>query len=164
MTYNRCVGTRYCGNNCPYSVRQFNWLEPLWGRAAGSAAQPGCHPSRQKGRNGEVHLSASSVSAAPRKRPMPKAATCFRTNLPPPALRPARRTRSRSAMSRTRIGTSRQSYGTTPRRFRLLEELGTSAGRGLFKDGRSGDGAGRLRRRRDADALCGLVRAGLTGI
>ncbi len=52
MAYNRCIGTRYCGNNCPYKVRRFNWHD--WNGA--DSFKDNQQPLIESGRINEVTL------------------------------------------------------------------------------------------------------------
>ena len=44
MVYSRCVGTRFCANNCPYTVRFFNWFEPEWAEPLQRQLNPDVSP------------------------------------------------------------------------------------------------------------------------
>ena len=65
MAYNRCIGTRYCANNCPWKVRRFNWFDynerPLDGLYYGPLARKGMADSLKMSKNPNVTVRMRGV-------------------------------------------------------------------------------------------------------
>ena len=65
MAYNRCIGTRYCANNCPWKVRRFNWFDynqrPLDELYFGPLAPKGMADSLQMSKNPNVTVRMRGV-------------------------------------------------------------------------------------------------------
>jgi Fe-S-cluster-containing dehydrogenase component len=124
MTYNRCVGTRYCSNNCPYKVRRFNFLHYV----------DDTGPTLKLMRNPDVtvrsrgvmekctycvqRINAARISALIDNRAVggDEVVTACQAACPAQAIKFGNLNDSQSAVARAKAG---------PRNYALLEELNT---------------------------------------
>ncbi|HEX6630612.1 MAG TPA: 4Fe-4S dicluster domain-containing protein, partial [Gemmatimonadaceae bacterium] len=124
MVYNRCVGTRFCSNNCPYKVRRFNWFD--YNRDVGDVAALQKNPDvtvRERGvmekctfcvqriRGAEIQARVDGRELGPNE-----VATACQQACPTRAIVFGSLTGTGSEVARLR---------DDPRAYRVLEELGT---------------------------------------
>lgn len=122
QVYNRCIGTRYCGNACPYSVRTFNFFNPRWDKPLDLQLNPDvsvrqvgvmekCTFCVQRIKAAEIHAEAEGRTLRDGEPAPACVASC-----PPRALVFGDLNDPHSEVSR---------LARSPRGGKLLEELGT---------------------------------------
>ena len=125
MVYNRCVGTRYCSNNCPWKVRRFNFLlYQDWNTATLQAAAQSRRHRAQPRRDGEVHLLRAAHQRARASRRSAKIARFATARSSPPA----RRSCPTDAIVFGNINDPNSRVAqlkASPRNYATLEELNT---------------------------------------
>lgn len=125
MAYNRCIGTRYCADNCPYKVRRFNWFEN-WSRKIRDPQQFALNPDVTVRSRGVIEKCSFCVQRINEKRQVARLEN-----------RPVREDELKTACQQgcpteaihfgnandrsTFVGANE----TNPRQYRLLEEINT---------------------------------------
>ena len=122
QVYNRCIGTRYCANACPYNVRFFDFFNPSWDKPLHLQLNPDVS-LREVGVMEKCTFCVQRIKAR-RSRPRPRSARCADGEIQPACAQacPARAlvfgdlNDPESEVSR---------LSRSPRGSKLLEDLGT---------------------------------------
>jgi molybdopterin-containing oxidoreductase family iron-sulfur binding subunit len=123
--YNRCVGTRYCGNNCPYHVRKFNWFNYTWPAPLDLQLNPDV-AVRQLGVMEKCTMCVQRIEGA--KATAREAGRSVRDGDMQTACQQTCPTRAITFGNRKDEGALVSRLGHSPRNYSVLHELGTLPG------------------------------------